>query len=77
MKLHRNLGEYWDVLHQDSLVEFERVKLEYVLAQLSLENEKLVLLLFIHDKVFAADNGQSFFILRLLHSNDFIWFSAC
>ena len=43
---------------------------------LPFKDEKLVLLLFVHDQILSSDYTQPFLIWRLLNTNNLIWLSA-
>ena len=76
MELHRDLSEYWEIFNDDPFVKDELIVLEKVFSLLLFVNEKLILLLLIHDQVFSADNCQPLLIDRFLHSNNLIWFPS-
>lgn len=55
--LHTDLGELWHILDNDPLDLLPFSIFGFILAGLFLKNEKLVLLLLIHDQVLSTDDG--------------------
>ena len=49
MELHADLTEHWYILEHYPFQKLEGVSEEHILVNDPLENEKLILLLFIHD----------------------------
>ena len=49
MELHRDLSEYWEIFNDDPFVKDELIVLEKVFSLLLFVNEKLILLLLVHD----------------------------
>lgn len=70
--LHAHLIEERNVSHDNSLQQREFVVAELVLGPLPLENEELVLLLFVLYQVFTADYCDKILTFRFCYSNDLI-----
>ena len=73
---HRHFFKVRDVLDDDPFLQYEIIKIFKFLGLLSFENEKLILLLLIHDKVLPRYDGQKIVILGFLHPDDFILLSC-
>lgn len=72
--LHTDLCERWHILDNDPLDLLPFSIFVIIFARLLLKNEKLVLLLLVHDKVLTTNDGQIVLTLRFLKSNNLIWF---
>lgn len=55
--LHTDLGELWHILDNDPLDLLPFSIFGFILTGLFLKNEKLVLLLLVHDQVLSTDDG--------------------
>ena len=74
VELHRYLGKHRDVFDDDSLDQLKLIDFERVWISHSLENEQLIWLLLIHDKVFTWDNCEHLLGTWHLHRNNFLSF---
>ena len=76
MIIHAHSLEDWKVLYNDSVRLLKGVILIGSFTFLSLEDEKLILLLLRHDQILATDNGDPILVFGFLQSNDLIWLSC-